>query len=191
MMGEIWMSDITEKNVRHVHLLNCSLFPIRYDPKFYVEILKSNGLTKLVYYGNPNMNEELLTPVGTLCCRKEQINSLKSLLQDFPPSNDMNILSLSNQKSDIPSYRIYIMTLGVLASYRRLGIGTALLKYVFDYCAKDTTIQGIYLHVQTNNTEALKFYEKFGFEIINTSKDYYRNIFPSDAYKLYRPFMRM
>ncbi|KAI3692926.1 hypothetical protein L6452_32751 [Arctium lappa] len=43
---------------------------------------------------------------------------------------------------------VYIMTLGVLAPYRGLGIGRKLLNHVIDLCSKQN-IGEIYLHVQT------------------------------------------
>ena len=79
--------------------------------------------------------------------------------------------------------RVYIMTLGVLAPYRGLGLGTKLLNHVFDLCAKQN-ISEIYLHVQTNNDDAIAFYKKFGFEITETIHNYYTNITPPDCYVL-------
>ncbi|KAL5064810.1 hypothetical protein RYX36_026547 [Vicia faba] len=51
---------------------------------------------------------------------------------------------------------------GVLAPYYGLGIGTKLLNHVFDLCSKQN-ISEVYLHVQTNNEEAINFYKKFEF----------------------------
>ncbi|PWZ01109.1 acyl-CoA N-acyltransferase [Testicularia cyperi] len=53
--------------------------------------------------------------VGTICCR-------------FEPVDNDNV-------------RVYIMTLGVLAPYRRLGIASALLKHVLDHVSPGKTIQ--------------------------------------------------
>ncbi|KAJ6361408.1 hypothetical protein OIU78_001945 [Salix suchowensis] len=75
------------------------------------------------------------------------------------------------------------MTLGVLAPYRGLGIGTKLLNHVIDLSSKQN-ISEIYLHVQTNNEDAINFYKKFGFEITDTIQNYYMNITPPDCYLL-------
>ncbi|URE28703.1 FR47-like protein [Musa troglodytarum] len=78
---------------------------------------------------------------------------------------------------------VYIMTLGVLAPYRGLGIGTKLLSHVLDLSCKQNTSE-VYLHVQTNNDDAIAFYKKFGFEIVDTIQNYYTNISPPHCYVL-------
>lgn len=80
--------------------------------------------------------------------------------------------------------RIYIMTLGCLATYRQLGIGSAMLKHVLDICERDGNIESVYLHVQVNNEIAIEFYKKFGFEIVERKEQYYKRIEPADAFVL-------
>ncbi|KAM3186648.1 hypothetical protein ACTXT7_003901 [Hymenolepis weldensis] len=80
--------------------------------------------------------------------------------------------------------KCYIMTLGCLAPYRRYGVGSILLKHVLRKCAKDKQVQTVYLHVHVENDDAVKFYEKFGFEITGKVENYYRRLSPQDAYVL-------
>ncbi|XP_010419691.1 PREDICTED: N-alpha-acetyltransferase 50 [Camelina sativa] len=91
------------------------------------------------------------------------------------------------EKKEGGGMRIYIMTLGVLAPYRGIGIGSKLLNHVLDMCSKQNMCE-IYLHVQTNNEDAIKFYKKFGFEITDTIQNYYINIEPSDCYVVSKSF---
>ncbi|KAL3679746.1 hypothetical protein R1sor_022702 [Riccia sorocarpa] len=81
--------------------------------------------------------------------------------------------------------RLYIMTLGVLAPYRRMGIGSKLLKKTLEQCEQsESPIVEVYLHVQTNNDEAVEFYKKFHFEITEEIKNYYKHIEPPDCFVL-------
>ncbi|KAI0223000.1 N-alpha-acetyltransferase 50, partial [Lamellibrachia satsuma] len=84
--------------------------------------------------------------------------------------------------------RLYIMTLGCLAPYRRLHIGTVMLKHVLKICEEDGNFDNVFLHVQINNDSAIKFYEKFGFEIVERKTSYYKRIEPADAFVLQKTF---
>jgi len=86
--------------------------------------------------------------------------------------------------------RLYIMTLGCLAPYRRLSIGTVMLEHVLKICEDDGKFDSVYLHVQISNNGAIEFYEKFGFEIIETKSQYYKRIEPADAYVLQKTFRK-
>ncbi|RIB17934.1 acyl-CoA N-acyltransferase [Gigaspora rosea] len=103
--------------------------------------------------------------VGAVCCRKEPIPSTSP-----------------------KQAKLYIMTLGVLAPYRNLGLGTSLLKHILHHATSGVPatpkFTEIYLHVQISNEEALKFYKKYDFEIVGTVEGYYKKISPSDAYVL-------
>lgn len=39
-------------------------------------------------------------------------------------------------------------------------------------------------HVQVNNEDAITFYKRFGFEIVETKEHYYKRIEPADAHVL-------
>lgn len=81
--------------------------------------------------------------------------------------------------------KLYILTLGCLLPFRRLGVGTLLLEHVFQIC-RARGISSISLHVQVSNEDALAFYRKFGFEIVERKPGYYRRIDPPDAFVLQR-----
>jgi ribosomal protein S18 acetylase RimI-like enzyme len=100
--------------------------------------------------------------VGAICCRIEP-----ELLQEG-------------------KYRVYIMTLGVLAPYRRRRLGHLLLEHIVHQAQLEPTITRIYLHVQTLNTPALAFYHGHGFQKVALARDYYKNIPNKDAYVVVR-----
>jgi len=90
-------------------------------------------------------------------------------------------------ESDAGQRRLYIMTLGCLASYRRLGIGTRMLEHVLNWVKKDKRkFASIFLHVQVSNDVAMDFYRRFGFEVLETREKYYKRISPADAFVLHK-----
>ena len=100
--------------------------------------------------------------VGAVCCRVE----------DHPSGEGK---------------RLYVMTLGVLAAYRGYQVGTQLLEHVLDHAAKEMAeVKSIYLHVHTANEDAVTFYSKFGFKIVETIPDYYTRVQPPSCHVLER-----
>ncbi|RKP15473.1 acyl-CoA N-acyltransferase [Piptocephalis cylindrospora] len=80
---------------------------------------------------------------------------------------------------------LYLMTLGILQSYRRLGLGSLLLDYILtQVCPKNPSLNQVFLHVQEGNQEALDFYRSHGFTDVGMEKDYYVQVTPSDAHIL-------
>ena len=71
-----------------------------------------------------------------------------------------------------------IIGIGVKEENQNNGIGTKLLKEVFNR-AKKLKIEKIFLEVDEKNKKAQNFYIKNGFSITNIRKNYYKN---NDAY---------
>ncbi|EKF32826.1 acetyltransferase, putative [Trypanosoma cruzi marinkellei] len=82
-------------------------------------------------------------------------------------------------------YRLYVMTIAVLAPYRRLGIGSHLLDTILRNVAKETKlcIREVTLHVQVGS-DAMEFYKSFGFEVVERVPKYYTGLEECDAFKL-------
>lgn len=86
--------------------------------------------------------------------------------------------------------RLYIMTLGCLYPYRRLGIGSVMVRHILNYVENDGNFDSIFLHVKVDNEGAIEFYKKFGFEIVETKQHYYKRIEPADAHVLQKTLTR-
>lgn len=61
----VMFGPITDKNVEQVKTLNRSIFPVKYNDKFYTEVQKSGEHTQLAYYSTDIL-------VGAICCRVEE-----------------------------------------------------------------------------------------------------------------------
>lgn len=77
---------------------------------------------------------------------------------------------------------MYIVTLGVLAPYRELGIGGALLRHAVGVSARAAGTKRVYAHVQVGNDAGLRLYGRFGFVVRERVLNYYRRITPPHAF---------
>lgn len=70
--------------------------------------------------------------------------------------------------------------------YRSRKLGSSSLQLVLDAAEAHTKpkIDRIYLHVQTSNSGAKRFYERHGFTEIGVHENYYKKIVPHDAWIL-------
>ena len=66
----------------------------------------------------------------------------------------------------------HILNLAVHQYYRGLGIASYMIKEMLDVMRKNNC-RSIFLEVRISNKEARKMYEKFGFSLLGTRKNYY------------------
>lgn len=83
---------------------------------------------------------------------------------------------------------LYIQTLAVLAPYRGLGVGKALLERLIEMVLKqqendETGVVGeVYAHVWEANEEGVEWYVKRGFVVVGgVVESYYRRLRPQGA----------
>jgi len=67
-----------------------------------------------------------------------------------------------------------VLMLSITEKNRRQNIGTALLKNLLKELAKHN-VRYIELEVRTDNKKAIRFYQKQGFKIVDTIKNFYQN----------------
>jgi len=82
--------------------------------------------------------------------------------------------------------KLYLMTMGVLAPYRSRNLGSQSLELILESAVAQTKqkVSKIYLHVQTSNHDAKRFYERHGFTEVGVHENYYKKISPHDAWIL-------
>lgn len=62
-------------------------------------------------------------------------------------------------RKDGPGARLHIMTLGVLAGYRSMGLGSLLVQRTLCQARDMGEVYDVFLHVQVDNDAALEFYQ--------------------------------
>lgn len=85
----------------------------------------------------------------------------------------------------LDSRTLRILMLVVIKEFRKMGIGSELLKACENH-AKNRMMTAMILEVGTKNTEAVDFYSKKGFKVTGMLPKYYKD--RSDAYVMKRYF---
>lgn len=65
------------------------------------------------------------------------------------------------------------LAISVKKEYWRMGIGSIMLEALISFAKKQGTIKNISLGVKASNHNAIKMYEKFGFQKVGVHKDYF------------------
>jgi N-alpha-acetyltransferase 50 len=198
-MAAISFAAVTEKNVEVFRVLNVHCLPVRYADKFYVDLLKTPA--EFTKYGTcvVLLCSSPISSTDAVCYSVFAVVSCKTvaLINDVIVGGiGCRIENRADGKQDV-----YVMTLSVLAPYRRLGVGVLiflpslctfpckyrllvgkkLLESVLASLDKHPNVVRVYLHVHTVNETALAFYSKFGFVSGGVIADYYKKITPPDA----------
>lgn len=66
----------------------------------------------------------------------------------------------------------HILNLAIHPQYRRLAIASSLIKEMIDIM-RDSNCRSVFLEVRISNEQARIMYEKFGFRLLGTRKNYY------------------
>ncbi|GAA5933588.1 hypothetical protein JCM1841_004494 [Sporobolomyces salmonicolor] len=122
------LGELTPNNIGTVRKLHNCLFPVSYSDRFYSDCLDPQltpeDYSKLIFYQD--------LPVGVLVCRLEPASapapdSLAKAVASPVPSAEQNGTSERAQ-----TYKLYVMTLGVLAPYRNQGLASKLLHHLLN-----------------------------------------------------------
>jgi ribosomal protein S18 acetylase RimI-like enzyme len=141
--------------------LHCDLFPIRYESEFFHNVVNGRNI---VSWGvvdrsrHAGQSDELIGFVtARLVLAKD--SEVDDLLRFDPSRSDQTL--------------VYILTLGVVDSYRNFGIATSLIQEVIKYAANVRTCRAVYLHVISYNNPAIHLYKKMCFQCVRRLHSFY------------------
>ncbi|KAM3078676.1 hypothetical protein ACMFMG_006543 [Clarireedia jacksonii] len=164
------------QHIQPLRRINSLLLPVPYPDAFYNAILSpppgstpvSFSFSRVLLHHSPSSPSEPKV-IGSLICR------LDPSPPPFPPNQ----------------YSIYLQSLSLLSPHRHLGLATHLLDAIISLATSTQVplgvkIEGLYAHVWIENTDALEWYLKRGFEKGELVEGYYRRLRPQEAWLLRR-----
>lgn len=182
-INEIIYKPLTKNNLIEIKNLHKEWFPIDYEDEYFQIILENkygNYFTIGAFYNikdiNNNENKEII--LGLALCEWDSVSNYfiehtnPQAIEEISKNININEEVLACLKCQL-YHCVYIMNIGVLDEYRKMNIGSNILKQIFNIAIQDDICIGIYLDVIYYNKSAIKFYEKNDYKKVNEIKDYY------------------
>lgn len=141
---------------------------------FVIEKITVDNIEKYEELFYSNEDYYILTD-GQPATKETCVETIEYCPNDFPKENVYNIgVSYSGKPVCVlfilygyPDERtVYIGLFLMNEEFKKQGIGTKVIKALFDSCA-NTVIQKICLSVQDNNIAGNRFWKNLGFEVVN------------------------
>ena len=79
-----------------------------------------------------------------------------------------------------------ILRLGVLPQYRKCGVASELISYMYSSLGEEYKAFNVTLEVSQQNTTAISFYQNHGFKVNGIRENYYRS---SSAYNMLKKYI--
>nr|CAI5822667.1 unnamed protein product [Callosobruchus analis] len=156
-LADVQLRFLCPGDLEEVRALCRDWFPIEYPLYWYEEITSSNSrfFSLAAVY-----NQEI---IGLIVAEIKRHSSLNE--------EDQGILAKSLDDCDVA----YILSLGVLAKYRRNGIASLLLDSLLKHLTtpERRRVKATFLHVLTTNSAAIMFYERKNFRLHSFLPYYY------------------
>ncbi|PSS04554.1 Histone acetyltransferase [Actinidia chinensis var. chinensis] len=144
--------------------IHSDLFPIRYESEFFHNVVNGHDIVSwgAIDRNRPNGQSEEL--IGFVTARIV-------LAKDSEALQIEDLLRFDSAKPD--QTLVYILTLGVVDSYRHLGIATSLIREVIKYASSIPMCRAVYLHVISYNNPAIHLYQKMAFQCVRRLHGFY------------------
>lgn len=133
--------------------IHLALFPIRYEREFFLNVVNGHGIVSWGAVDTSRSDDR----------RDELIGFVTTRMVAAKDSEIEDLFRYNSSRKDLTL--VYILTLGVVDSYRNLGIASSLVREVIKYAASISNCRGVYLHVISYNQPAISFYKKMLFKL--------------------------
>jgi ribosomal protein S18 acetylase RimI-like enzyme len=178
---------IQPSDLEALEKINLAIFPIRYDRDVFLNVVNGHGI---VSWGavdtsrSDDRRDEIIGFVTTrmIAAKDSEVSPYRMswkwyyLTSELGGANDFDLqiedlFRYNSSRKDLTL--VYILTLGVVDSYRNLGIASSLVREVVKYAASISNCRGVYLHVISYNQPAISFYKKMLFKLVRRLPMFY------------------
>ncbi|CAF2103565.1 unnamed protein product [Brassica napus] len=157
----IYYRPINPNDLDRLEKIHRDIFPIKYESEFFQSVVNGVGIVSwaAVDRNRPGgYSDELIGFV-----------TAKFVLAKESEIDDLICYGSSQGEETL----IYILTLGVVETYRNHGIAMSLINGVIRYASGLSSCRGVYLHVIAYNNPAIRLYNKLMFRCVRRLNGFY------------------
>ncbi|KAL0735716.1 hypothetical protein Bca4012_011926 [Brassica carinata] len=146
----ICFRPINPSDLERLEQIHRDIFPIRYESEFFQNVVNGGDILSwaAVDRSRPDgLSDELIGFVTAKMGLAKETEGEETL--------------------------VYILTLGVVESYRKRGIAKLLIKEVIKYASSIPVCRGVYLHVIAHNSPAIRLYKRMSFRCVRRLHGFY------------------
>ncbi|XP_010549844.1 PREDICTED: histone acetyltransferase MCC1 [Tarenaya hassleriana] len=152
---------INPSDLERLEQIHRDIFPIRYESEFFQSVVSG---CDIVSWGAVDRSR----PDGH---RDELIGFVTAKIVLARESEIADLIRYDSTKGE--ETLVYILTLGVVETYRNLRIASSLINEVIKYASGIPTCRGVYLHVIAHNNPAIRLYTRMSFRCVRRLHGFY------------------
>ena len=175
--ANVIISPCTREHIKSFRRLNSLLLPIAYHDYFYKETLEDEVIASVTRVALWRPSEAL-----------RDSNSIVKNMPTGAKEDHKLVAAIRCRVFERPPYSrspdepvLYISTIGTLAPFRDLSLASHLLEETLRVAQEQYGLKAVYAHVWEENGEALDWYYKRGFKIVQKEEKYYKRLAPHTA----------
>ncbi|XP_010558625.1 PREDICTED: histone acetyltransferase MCC1-like [Tarenaya hassleriana] len=152
---------INPSDLERLEQIHRDIFPVRYESEFFQSVVSGCDIVSWAAVDRSR-------PDGHC---DELIGFVTAKIMLARESEIADLIRYDSTKGE--ETLVYILTLGVVETYRNLGIASSLIKEVIKYASGIPTCRGAYLHVIAHNNPAIRLYKRMSFRCVQRLHGFY------------------
>ncbi|XP_010453851.1 PREDICTED: histone acetyltransferase MCC1 isoform X2 [Camelina sativa] len=157
----ICFRPINPCDLERLEQIHRDIFPIRYESEFFQNVVNGGDIVSwaAVDRSRPDGHSEELIGFVTAKIALAKESEISDLIRYDSTKGEETL--------------VYILTLGVVETYRKRGIAKLLINEVVKYASSIPVCRGVYLHVIAHNNPAIRLYKRMSFRCVRRLHGFY------------------
>ncbi|KAG7575773.1 Acyl-CoA N-acyltransferase [Arabidopsis thaliana x Arabidopsis arenosa] len=166
----IYYRAIKPNDLDRLEQIHRDIFPIKYESEFFQSVVNGVDIISWAAVDRSRPDDHSDELIGFITA-KFVLAKDSELADGFCLAQIDDLVHYDSSKGE--ETLIYILTLGVVETYRNRGIARSLISEVINYASGLSVCRGVYLHVIAHNNAAICLYKRLMFRCVRRLHGFY------------------